>query len=288
MPELRKTICNRDCPDACGIVATVEEGRVTALRGDPDHPVTRGFLCYRTNHFLETQYAPDRLLSPMLRKGGELVPVSWDEALDVAAERLLAIREESGAEAIFHYKSGGSLGLLKAVSDLFFERFGPVTVKRGDICGGAGDAAQLADFGEEDSNDLFDLVNARHILLWGKNAVVSSPHTVPVLREAQGRGAELVLIDPVHHKTASLCKAFVQVRPAGDFALAMGVARLLFERGWVDPEAGSYCDHLEEFQALAMRRSVAEWCALADVAVEAAEDLARRLGPGKPTAILVG
>jgi anaerobic selenocysteine-containing dehydrogenase len=288
MQEIRKTVCNRDCPDACGIVATVEDGRVTRIAGDPDHPVTKGFLCYRTSHFLSTQYAPDRLTSPLLRKGGELVPVSWEEALGFVAERLLAIRRESGPAAIFHYRSGGSLGLLKLLSDAFFERFGPVTIKRGDICSGAGDAAQMLDFGVEDSHDLFDLWNAKNILLWGKNVVTSSPHTVPVLREARARGAELVLIDPVHHKTAQLCKAFYQLRPGGDFALAMAVARLLFERGWTDPDAASYCDNLDVFRALAYRRSVAAWCERADVPEAVAEDLAHRLGPGKPTAILVG
>jgi len=288
MQETRKTLCNRDCPDTCGLVATIEGGRVTKLRGDPTHPVTKGFLCYRTSHFLATQYSPDRLTSPLLRKGGELAAVSWEEALDFAAERLLAIRAESGPASIFHYRSGGSLGILKGVTDIFFERFGPVTTKRGDICSGAGDAAQNMDFGDEDSNDLFDLLNAKHILVWGKNVVVSSPHSVPVLRDAKARGAELVLIDPVHHRTAGLCDVFYQVKPAGDFALAMAVARILFERGWVDPEAASYCDHLDEFRALALRRSVEAWCGLADLPVSAAEDLARRLGPGKPTAILVG
>src|SRR5262245_53428855 len=288
MRETKKTVCNRDCPDACGIVATVEDGRVTRLAGDPDHPVTKGFLCYRTNHFLTTQYAPDRLTTPLVRKDGELVPASWDEALSFVAERLLAIRKESGPAAIFHYRSGGSLGLLKLLSDAFFEQFGPVTTKRGDICSGAGDAAQVLDFGEEDSHDLFDLLNAKNIILWGKNVVTSSPHTAPVLREARARGAELVLIDPVHHKTAQLVSAFYQPRPGGDVALAMAVARVLFERGWIDPAAASYCDNLDGFRALAHRASVDEWCRRADMPASVAEDLARRLGPGKPTAILVG
>ncbi|AUX22358.1 molybdopterin oxidoreductase [Sorangium cellulosum] len=288
MQQLRKTTCNRDCPDACSIVATVEGGRVVRLAGDPSHPVTRGFLCYRTSHFLETQYSPARLTTPLLRKGGALTPVSWDEALDTAAERLLRIRAESGPAAIFHYRSGGSLGILTGITDAFFARFGPVTVKRGDICSGAGDAAQLTDFGEEDSHDLADLKNARHILLWGKNVFTSSPHTLPVLREARARGAELVLIDPVHHKTASLCGAYYQPRPGGDFALAMAVARVLFDEGWTDPRAGDTCDHLDAFRALARSRSVAAWCADADVPEGAALDLARRLGAERPTAILVG
>src|SRR5204863_6782827 len=102
--------------------------------GDRDHPVTRGFLCYRTSHFLPLQYGPERLTTPLLRRNGELEPVSWDQALDHVAERLLEIRRASGPAAIFHYRSGGSLGMLKMLADHFFERFGPVTIKRGDIC----------------------------------------------------------------------------------------------------------------------------------------------------------
>lgn len=261
---------------------------MTRLQGDPEHPVTRGFLCYRTQKFLSTQYSLQRLTSPLLRRGGELRPVSWDEALDFAAERLLTIRKESGPAAILHYRSGGSLGLLKCLSDYFFQLFGPTATKRGDICSGAGDAAQLLDFGLNDSSDLFELYCSRHILLWGKNAFVCSPHTFAVLRQARGRGARLVLIDPVHHRTASACEAHYQPRPGGDFALAMAVARVLFERGWTSPEAEGYCEHLEDFRRLAFARGVEEWCREADLPRAAAEDLARRLGPEKPAAILVG
>ena len=288
MPELRKTTCNRDCPDACGIVATVENGRVVRLDGDREHPVTRGFLCYRTSHFLPLQYGRERVTAPLLRKRSTLVEVGWDEALDFIAERLTAVRRESGPAAIFHYRSGGSLGLLLHLTDYFFEQFGPVTIKRGDICSGAGDAAQMLDFGIEDSHDLTDLANAHNILLWGKNVHVSSPHTLPELRAARERGARLVMIDPVNHRGAGLSDRVIQPRPGGDFALAMAVARLLFERGWVDPAADRYCDNLMAFRALCERETVKAWCATADVPVEDALELARCLGPGKPTAILVG
>jgi anaerobic selenocysteine-containing dehydrogenase len=285
--ETRKTTCNRDCPDSCSIVATVEDGRVIRLAGDPDHPVTRGFLCWRTNHFLPVQYSPERLTQPLLRVGDLHVPISWEEALDVAAERLGVIRRESGPAAIFHYRSGGSLGMLKTLTDWFFELFGPVTIKRGDICSGAGEAAQQADFGACDSHDLHDLLNARNVLLWGKNVFVSSPHTIPVLRDARARGARLALVDPVHHRTAELCERFWQPRPGGDFALAMATARLLFDRGAVSATAAARCDNLPAFRDLAMSREVAAWCRDADVPVAAAEDLADRLADG-PTAILVG
>jgi len=288
MAEQRRTLCNRDCPDSCGIVATVEHGRVTKLAGDPAHPVTRGFLCHRTNQFLKLQYSPERLTAPLMRKNGELVPVGWDEALHYAAAELMRIRDESGPAAILDYRSGGSLGLLKTVTSYFFSLFGPVTVKRGDICSGAGEAAQVLDFGVSDSGSLFQLEKSKSILVWGKNVVVSSPHLVPLLKQARARGAELRLVDPVFHKTASLCDSFIQPRPGGDFALALGVVRLLFERGWVDPDAESYCDHLPALRALALSRTLEDWCADADVSSDEAAELARMLGPGSPCTILVG
>src|SRR5437588_2407669 len=280
MPEIRETVCNRDCPDACSVVAHVQDGRVIELGGDPSHPVTQGFLCWRTNNFLPLQYSPERLTTPLLH--GK--PVSWDEALDFAARELLRIRAESGPAAIFHYRSGGSLGALKHLSDYFFEKLGPVTTKRGDICSGAGDEAQMLDFGGEDSHDVFDLRNSRNIILWGKNPVVSSPHLVPVLKEAS---AAKLLIDPVWHKSARLCEEFVQPRPGGDFSLAMAVARVLFERGWTEPGFEKYCDNVDAFRALAFSHGVAGWCEDADVSPAAAEDIARRLHEG-PTAIVVG
>jgi anaerobic selenocysteine-containing dehydrogenase len=285
--EHKKTLCNRDCPDVCSIVATVEDGRVTQLRGDKDHPITRGFLCARTSRFLETQYSPDRLHTPLVRRDGRLVPASWDEALDLVATRLTQIRRESGPEAIFHYKSGGAMGLVKHVTDYFFELFGPITGKKGDICSGAGEWAQILDFGDFESNDVSELAHARQILLWGKNVYVSSPHLIPVLREARERGARLWLIDPVHHRTAELCDRTLQPRPGGDFALAMAVARALFDRGWTHPDAARWCDHLGGFRALAESRAIDAWCSDADVPVSAADEIARCLHDG-PTTIVVG
>ncbi len=288
MTEVRRTTCNRDCPDACSILAHVEDGKVVRLQGDPDHPVTQGFLCYRTNHFLPVHYAPGRITTPLVRRGDSFVAATWDEALDLVATKLTAIKTESGPAAIFHYRSGGSLGLLKYLTDYFFTLFGPVTGKRGDICSGAGDAAQTEDFGEEDSHDLFDLLNAKSILLWGKNVFTSSPHTLPVLKQARANGARVVLIDPVHHKTASIADSFVQPKPAGDFALAMAVARVLFDRAWEDPNAASYCDHVDEFRRMACAKSASAWCDEADVSLDAAIEIATCLGPNKPCAILVG
>jgi len=290
MADVRRTACNRDCPDTCSLLVTVEAGRATRLRGDPVDPVTRGFLCERTGRFLHRQYAADRFLRPMVRRrrGGDLEPIGWDAALDLAAERLLRLRDESGPASILHYRSGGSLGILKSLADHLFERFGPVSIKRGDICSGAGEAAQELDFGTYESHDLFDLHNSAVVLVWGKNVHTSSVHMLPVLREARKRDAVIVGIDPVRTRLAELCDLFVRPRPGADYALAMGVARRLFEEGWVDPAAGDYCDHLGEFRGLAHERSVDDWARAADVDPDDLRRVAELYGTRAPGAILVG
>ncbi len=285
--EQKRTACNRDCPDVCGIVANVEDGRVVRLQGDPQHPVTKGFLCHRTSRFLERQYDPDRLTTPLIRKGSDFEPISWDEALGSIADKMLRIKDESGGAAILHYRCGGSLGIMKHVTDYFFEQFGPVTIKSGDICCGAGDAAQIEDFGDEDSNDLFDVLNSKTIVLWGKNPYVSQVHLLPMLKEAKRNGARLVLVDPVHHRTAGLCDLYLQPRPGGDIALALAVAQLFFERGWHDSTAASYCDHLDEFRSLAFSRTLPEWAALSGVDVLEIELFAEAYSDG-PSVILAG
>jgi anaerobic selenocysteine-containing dehydrogenase len=282
-----KTMCNRDCPDACGMVATVEDGRVTRIEGDPDHPVTQGYLCYRTNRFLARHYDPRRITSPLLREGAGFTPISWERAIETIASKLEHVLAESGPAAVFHYRSGGSLGLMKHVTDYFFEKIGPVAMKSGDICSGAGDAAQETDFGTEDANDWFDLRHSRTIVLWGKNPYVSSIHLVPLLRALRRNGTYLVQVDPVHHRACELADLYLQPRPGGDAGLAYGVARVLFETGRTDPAAATYCDHLDDFRAAAMERSVPEWAALADVGTDEIEALAKAYANG-PAALLVG
>jgi anaerobic selenocysteine-containing dehydrogenase len=285
--EIRRTTCSRDCPDACAILATIENGSITQLRGDPDHPVTRGFLCFRTSRFAELHQGPTRITHPLRRRGDRFEQVPWEEAMGAIAEQLLKVRRESGPAAIFHYRSGGSLGILKHLTDLFFDQFGPCTAKVGDICSGAGEAAQVEDLGTSDSNDLFDLLHSRTIVLWGKNPTVSSVHLVPVLKEARAKGARLILVDPIHHKTANHVDQVLKPAPGRDFELAMGVIRVLFDRGQTDPCAAGFCAGLPEFRQLVEQRAARHWAAEAGVAEPDLVRLADAFAHG-PCAILVG
>ncbi len=287
MIETHRTACSRDCPDACSLDVHVEDGRVVALHGAKSDPVTQGFICERTRRFLYRQYHPDRFLEPMILRDGRRIGVSWEEALDHVAKILREAVAKDGPESIFHYRSGGSLGILKFVSEVFFRDLGPVTVKRGDICSGAGEAAQEMDFGISESHDLFDLLNSRCIVLWGKNPHTSGVHLIPVLKNAKKRGARLVTIDPVRTKAAGLSDLYLQPRPGTDAALAFGVARILMDDGAWDPSARSYCEGWEEYRSLVASREAGEWAAAAGVPLEGVEALARLYGDG-PSALLVG
>lgn len=287
--EIRQTACSRDCPDVCSLTVEVDDrGRAVKLRGTADDPVTRGFLCERTSRFLERHYSPDRFLHPMWRpsKQAPLQPVSWDFALDWAAERLREVRAKWGPAAVLHYRSGGAMGLLKQLSEVLFENFGPVTLKRGDICSGAGEAAQEEDFGISESHDLFDLENSRTIVIWGKNVHTSSPHLLPLLLDARKRGTRLIGIDPIQTRLAGLVDEFVQPHPGTDFALAMAVAQRLLETP-PEPHPSTYCENWNEFACMVHSRSLPEWSALCGVGEAQIHALAEAF-QARPAALLIG
>src|SRR5580704_17774686 len=116
MAEIRRSVCALDCPDTCARLVTIDDGRASKLRGDPGHPVTRGFLCGKVAQYLEREYSPQRLLYPQRRVGakgeGRFERISWDAALDTIAERLRTIAAEFGPEAILPYSYAGTMGLL--------------------------------------------------------------------------------------------------------------------------------------------------------------------------------
>lgn len=285
---IRRTTCSRDCPDVCALEAKVEEGRLVSLKGVKDDPVTQGFLCPRTTRFVDRQHSPDRLRQPLLRKGDEFVPIDWDQALDICAERLQRTRDQFGPESIFHYKSGGAMGYLKSLISVFFEQFGPVCEKHGDICSGAGEWAQEADFGLCDSSDPEDLYKAKLIVVWGKNIHTSSVHLLPIVLEAKKRGAVIVGIDPVPTRTSRIADLFLCPRPGTDAQLALALVTHLCERDLLDPRAADYCDHLPEFLKMATSVTFEERMRRCGLTLEEGRRFAELYAEHRPSSILVG
>lgn len=285
-----RTSCNRDCPDACSLEAEVVDGRLISLRGASDDPVTKGFLCPRTTRFVDRQNSTDRLRTPLRRLPGsdQFEEVSWDEALDLAARKLREAKADHGAESILHYKSGGSLGYLKLLTSVFFEEFGPVCVKRGDICSGAGEWAQSQDFGVSDSSEPEDLLKAKLIVIWGKNIHTSSVHLLPTILEAKKRGAIIVGIDPVRTRAARICDLFLCPRPGADAQLALALVSYLHERDRLDPDVASYCNNLAEFLKVANARTFEERISDCGLSLDDGYRFAELYDQNRPSSILIG
>ncbi len=275
---LIKTACTRDCPDSCGLLVRRRDGLLAEHRGDPDHGFTRGFLCRKGRAFLRRHYSPDRLLHPLRKAPGGWRRIDWDEALDLAAERLAHYRDACGAASVLSLRYNGSLGILKKVCHLaFWEAFGPVTVTRGGMSGEAGSHAQRLDFGAQHAHDPEDLRHSRSIVIWGRNPTVTNVHLVPRLREAQRRGARLVVVDPIYTATARLADRWLSVLPGGDGALAAGACKVLLERGLYN---GAFAEgHTEGFDAFRARvealswREIERWSGLGRAACEELAEL---------------
>jgi anaerobic selenocysteine-containing dehydrogenase len=235
------TVCPLDCPDSCSLDVTVQDGRVTAIDGSHRNRVTGGYICAKVRRYGERVYGPDRLLYPAIRKGpkglASFERVSWEDALARIADRLAEARDRWGGESILPYSYGGSNGLLtQDTSDAtLFRRLGASRLAR-TVCAAPTGAANLAMYGKMPSVTYEDYPDARLIILWGANPSASGIHLLPYIREAQRRGARLVVIDPRTTALARQADIHVAVRPGTDLPLALSIHRYLFEEGRADLE----------------------------------------------------
>ena len=239
--QIVRGACGHDCPDTCSWIVEVHNGTAGKLYGDPAHPFTRGTLCAKVNHYLERVYHPDRVLHPLKRVGpkgeGRFVRVSWDEALTDIASRWQAIVEESGAEAILPYSSAGVQGLIQQAS-LDMRLFGSMGCSGLDrnICGAVASAGLTSTIGTGTGIDPEEVVHSRYVVLWGTNTIVTNLHFWPLVREAQRRGAKIVVVDPVRTRTAEAADWHLPIKPASDAALALAMMHVIVRDGLVDHE----------------------------------------------------
>ena len=252
--------CGHDCPDTCAWFVEVSDGKALSLRGDPEHPFTRGTLCAKVNHYLERVYHPDRILQPLRRTGpkgqGTFRPISWSEALSEIAARWGRIINESGAEAILPFSSAGNQGLIHH-SSLDQRLLGLLGASRLDrnICGAVAHAGLAATQGNGVGINPEDLVHSRLIVLWGTNTIVTNLHLWPVIAEARRRGARIICIDPIRTRTAEASDWHLQIRPGTDTVLALAVMHVLIRDGHVDHDYVNR--HATGYAALAQR--VQQW-----------------------------
>nr|WP_274377587.1 molybdopterin-dependent oxidoreductase [Desulfotruncus arcticus] len=171
-----RSSCPLDCYSSCGLLIYAENGRVTAIKGDPGHPLTKGKICTKAKKHLDRLYSPDRILHPLVRRDGVWKRISWDDALDLWAGKLISIKERYGSTAVLHHDCTGSNGILRGLGSRFFNIYGGVTEPQGSLCWGSGYAAQLLDFGALQMHEWEDLLNSNTILLWGRDPARTNPH----------------------------------------------------------------------------------------------------------------
>src|SRR5690242_10280119 len=188
--ETLHSVCALDCPDCCSMLVQVEDGRATRLRGNPDHPVTRGFLCGKVAQYLDREYSPQRLLYPQKRVGakgeGRFARISWDEALDTIAGKLSEAGSKFGSEAILPYSYAGTMGMLNCagMDRRFFHRLGASRLDR-TICSAAATAAATATLGYRYGTEPEQFVHSKLILAWAANIHGTNVHLWPFIVEAK-------------------------------------------------------------------------------------------------------
>ena len=249
MPSPVHAACPHDCPDACGVLITIEDGRATKIQGDPAHPVTRGFLCAKVAKYLDRVYSPDRVLYPMRRiapKGPRgtngharevFERISWDEALAEITHRLRRVIAQSGPEAILPYSYGGTLGALNGASmdRRFFHRLGASQLER-TICSSAGEEGLKSVIGVKLGTEPEQFAHARYIIAWGANIHGNNVHLWPFIEEARHKGAKLVVIDPYKTRTAKFADWYLPINPGTDAALALGMMYVIINEGLYDSD----------------------------------------------------
>jgi len=291
MAETLRSVCALDCPDTCSILVTVEEGRATRLRGNPEHPVTRGFLCQKVAQYLERQYSPQRLLYPLQRAGrkgqGRFERISWERALDEIAGRLKRIVSEYGSEAILPYSYAGTQGLIQGSSmdRRFFYRLGASRLER-TICSAAGTAALNETLGFRYGTEPEQFRHARLILAWGANILGANVHLWPFIVEAVRNGAKLYTIDPVQNRTGLLAHRHYFINPGSDAALALGMMHVIIAEKLYDADyIGRYTEGFSELAEHVRQYSPEQTAALTGLSPDQIAELAREYATRRPAVI---
>jgi len=233
-----KTICPLDCPDTCGVVARVEDGKVVALSGDSEHPYTNGFICKKMKDYPERLYSEKRItypLAPVGKKGeGKFKRIGWDEALDICASRLLQVKKEFGGQAILPYAYAGNMGAISRFAGYpLFNKLGASQIKE-TICSAASGAGWKKQCGSLSGCPPENAADSELIIIWGINVKVSNVHFWQYVATARKNGAKVIVIDPYENQTAKAADRYVRVKVGGDSALALGILKVLLEKDGLD------------------------------------------------------
>ena len=235
-----KSVCPYDCPDACGLIVSVDNNKVISIRGDRAHAFTRGTLCPKMAHYEKVIHSPLRLKSPMKRVGkkgigeDQYTRISWDEALDAIVNNFKETIDTYGSESILRYSYAGTMGVIQSpAADYFFRCIGATDQDRG-ICSPAKQAGFRSVYGDTLAIKPQEAQHSDLIVLWGINATATDVHILHDVNIAKKKGARVWIIDT--HKTYTFSQAHehIYVKPGSDGALALGMLHIIHRDGLAD------------------------------------------------------
>ncbi len=288
------SVCPHDCPSVCALeVEVLENNRIGKVNGSKQLPYTDGIVCGKVARYSERIHHPDRLLYPLKRVGakgsGQFERISWDEALDTVASALLKAEQEHGAESVWPYYYGGTMGLLmrKGINRLRHAK--GYSSMAGTICVGLSHPGWQAGAGGFNGVDAREMAKSDVIVIWGTNPVSTQVHVMTHALEGMRNGAKLVVIDPYQTKTAKKADMHLAVRPGTDGALACALMHVLFRDGYADREyLARYTDAPDELEQH-LKTKTPEWAAnITGLSVEQIEQFARLYGSTKKSYIRMG
>ncbi|EGT0638887.1 molybdopterin-dependent oxidoreductase [Citrobacter werkmanii] len=292
--KIYRNACPRNCYDTCSLKTWVKDDVITFVEGAPESTFTHGAPCVKGLSYPRRVYSPDRIKYPMVqdvRGSGNWRRISWDEAMQRIATKMLEIKKKDGSMlGLAMTKYSGKFGVLNYAVEGMMSSLGYTTRFAGTPCWPAGIDAQNYDMGDMWCNDPEDFVKAKYIIIWGANPAWCSMHTMKYIYQAREKGAKVVVIDPLLTQTAAKADLYLRVRPGSDGALALGMARHLVDKGLVDQDfVNNYSHGYPEFEAYLRNSVTVEWAAeICGLSADVIRQLAEEFTAVNPATVWIG
>ena len=283
------TACPRNCYSTCTFRVQVENNLIRRILPYSGNLATPEGPCIKGLSYIERTNSPERIIHPLRKNSsGKFEEINSAEALDIIANKLGLIKDKWGPQSILWYRGSGMSGLTNEIGNTFWKAFGGTTITYGNLCWPAGLEAVRLTMGSVKHNVPWDLVNAKTIIIWGKNPAETNIQEISFIAAAREKGCRVIVIDPLRTPTADKADILLSPKPGTDGALALALAKSLIDNDLIDLEfiAKNVKGYKELKQSLHISPDTAEL--ITGIPAENIIELARLIGENGPMTILPG
>jgi len=293
--DLRHSVCPHDCPSTCSLeVERIDERTIGRVHGAKDNNYTAGVICAKVARYAERVHHPDRLTKPLIRTGpkgeAQFREASWDEALDLVAEKFRENTAEHGTETVWPYYFAGTMGLVQRDGINRLRNVLKYSKQAANICTELVQNGWIGGAGGPMGPDPREMAESDLIIMWGGNPVTTQVNVMThVTRARKERGARFVVVDAYRSPTAEVADELVLVKPGTDGAVATAILHVLFRDGYADRDyMERYTDDWQSLQQHVSTKTPVWAEAISGVPAAQIEALAKRIGETDRTFIRVG